>query len=176
MGCISEVMRKGNIAVRGSRWEEFKEECRAKEKSSEWASGTIGEACEKVAKEEVGRLGIVQEIFRKTMDFLRRIIAPVGGRRGVTLSYICPHCNRFLLEDNIWWVSTGKKHCSWWCAICGERCEWRSPNRILVVQLRTNEDEAKGFRAHAVPQGLCENLINALKLLANQHKDGDSPI
>ena len=24
-----------------------------------------------------------------------------------------------------------------------------------------------------VPQGLCENLINALKLLANQQKDGD---
>ena len=26
------------------------------------------------------------------------------------------------------------------------------------------------------PQGLCENLINALKLLANQQKYGDSPI
>ena len=32
------------------------------------------------------------------------------------------------------------------------------------------------LRAHAVPQGLCENLINAVKLLANQQKDGDSPI
>ena len=31
-------------------------------------------------------------------------------------------------------------------------------------------------RAHAAPQGLCENLINALKLLANQQSDGDSPI
>ena len=88
-------MRKGNIAVRDSRWEEFKEECRAKEKSSEWAPGTIREACGKVAKEEVGRVGIVQEIFRKSMNFLRRIIAPVCGR----LSYICPHCNLFPLED-----------------------------------------------------------------------------
>ena len=26
------------------------------------------------------------------------------------------------------------------------------------------------------PQGLCENLINVLKLLANQQKDGDGPI
>ena len=32
------------------------------------------------------------------------------------------------------------------------------------------------FEAHAVPQGLCENLINALKLLANQQKDGDGPV
>ena len=28
------------------------------------------------------------------------------------------------------------------------------------------------FKAHAVPQGLCANLINALKLLANQQEDG----
>ena len=67
-------------------------------------------------------------------------------------------------------VPTGKKHCSWWWATCGERYVWRAPNRILAVQLGTNGDEAKVFRAHAVQQGLCENLINALKLLANQQK------
>ena len=54
--------------------------------------------------------------------------------------------------------------------------EWRVPDRILVVQFGTNEEEAKVFRAHVVPQGLCENLIGALKLLANQQRDGDSPI
>ena len=32
-------------------------------------------------------------------DFLRRLIAPVSGRGGVTLSYICPHCNSFPVED-----------------------------------------------------------------------------
>ena len=41
-----------------------------------------------------------------------------------------------------------------------------------MQKLSTNEEEAKVFRAHAVPQGLCENLI---KLLANQERDGDSP-
>ena len=34
----------------------------------------------------------------------------------------------------------------------------------------------KGFQAHAAPQGLRENLINALKLLRHQQKDGDGPI
>ena len=34
----------------------------------------------------------------------------------------------------------------------------------------------KVFKAHAAPSELCDNLINALKLLANQQKDGDSPI
>ena len=32
---------------------------------------------------------------------------------------------------------------------------------------------AKVFKAHAIPQGLCEKLINALKLLANQQEDED---
>ena len=47
---------------------------------------------------------------------------------------------------------------------------------MLVVQLGTNANEAKVFKAHAAPQGLCENLINALNLLANQQTDGDCPI
>ena len=51
-----------------------------------------------------------------------------------------------------------------------------APNRILVVQLGTKANEAKVFKVHAAPHRLCENLINALKLLANQQKDGDSPI
>ena len=50
------------------------------------------------------------------------------------------------------------------------------PNRILVVQLGVNVNEAKVFKAHAAPLGLCDNLINAVKLLANQQKDGDSTI
>ena len=92
------------------------------------------------------------------------------------MSYTCPHCNLFPLEDYIWWASTASKHCRWCCAICGERYPWRAHNRILEVQIGTKEDEAKVFRAHAVLQGLCENLINAHKLLASQQKDGDSPI
>ena len=145
-----------------------------KRKSSVWASGAIRESYEKVVKEEAGRLGIVREILRKSTDFLWRIIAPVGGSGGGTLSYIWPHCNSFPPKDFIWWVSTTKKHCSWWCS--GERYEWRAPNRVLVVQLGTSEDGAKVFRGHVVAQGFCVNLINALKLLANQQKDGDSPI
>ena len=57
-----------------------------------------------------------------------------------------------------------------------EKNEWRAPNRSLVVQTGVSARQAKVFKAHAAPQGLCENLINALKLLTNQQKDGDSPI
>ena len=36
--------------------------------------------------------------------------------------------------------------------------------------------QAKVSRAHAAPQGTCENLINSLKLLTNHQKDGDSSV
>ena len=41
------------------------------------------------------------------------------------------------------------------------------------MQTRESFEQAKVFKVHAVPQGLCANLINALKLLANQQDDGD---
>ena len=42
------------------------------------------------------------------------------------------------VEDCIWWVSTGhgdsnnrkKKHCSWWCMVCGGKYEWRAPTKM----------------------------------------------
>ena len=47
------------------------------------------------------------------------------------------------------------------------------PNRILVIQLSASvREEAKVLKAHAAT----DNLVNALKFLANQQKDGDSPI
>ena len=91
------------------------------------------------------------------------------------MSYLCPHCNSFPLEDYVWWVSGGKT-AKWWCAICGEEYDWRQPNRLLVVQTGDSVSQAKVFKAHAVPQGFCGNLINALKLLANQQDDGDGLI
>ena len=56
-----------------------------------------------------------------------------------------------------------------------EKNKWRAPNRLLVVQTGDSASQAKVFKAHAAAQGLSENLINALKLLANHQKDGDSP-
>ena len=130
--------------------------------------------------ENIGVSSIAQENLRKSTDFLRRIIASVGNGR----PYVCPHCSCSDLDDSIWWVSSGrgdgnkrkKKHCSWWCAACGGQYEWRAPNRILVVQLSANANEAEVFKAHTAPLGLCDNLINAQKLQANQQKGGDSPI
>ena len=45
-----------------------------------------------------------------------------------------------------------------------------------MVQLGVNANEAKVFKAHAAPLGMCDNLINKLKLLANHQNDDDGPI
>ena len=71
------------------------------------------------------------------------------------MSYLCPHCNSFPMED----------HLVGWCAICGEKYDWKQPNRHLVVQTGDSIEQAKvfKFKGHAVPQGFCANLVNALK-------------
>ena len=48
-------------------------------------------------------MSVVLEIMIRSTDYLRRIIAPVGGQGGVTMSYLCPNCNSFPLEDYVWW-------------------------------------------------------------------------
>ena len=65
------------------------------------------------------------------------------------------------------------KHTKWWSATCGEKDDWKQPNKLSVVQTGDRIEQTKVFKAHAAPQGLCANLINALKVLANQQEDGD---
>ena len=91
----SQMMLKGYHAMRDGSSGEFKERYREKGKSSEWTLERIREANENVAKDEIGRLGIVLEILRKSTDFLRRVIAPVAGMGGVTLSYIARSATAF---------------------------------------------------------------------------------
>ena len=79
-------------------------------KASEWAFDRIKEAFEQVAQDEAEKVSVVQEIMLSSTDYLRRVIAPVGGREGVTMSYLCLHCNSFLLEDYMWWVSGEKTY------------------------------------------------------------------
>ena len=45
-----------------------------------------------------------------------------------------------------------------------------------MVQTGESVNQAKVITAHAVPQGVCGNPINELKLLANQQEDGDGLI
>ena len=90
-------------------------------------------AFEKVAKDKARKLSIVQEIMIRSTDYLRRIVASAGEQGGVTMSYLCPHCNSFPTEDYVWWVSAGKKHTGWWVCNLWRKYDWRAPNRLLLV-------------------------------------------
>ena len=86
------------------------------------------------------------------------------------MSYLCPHCNSLPLEDYVWWVS-GENIPGGGAQFVVRSTIWKQPNRLLVVQTGDSIEQAKVDKAHAVPQDLCDNLINALKLLANQQED-----
>ena len=90
----------------------------------------IKEAFDWIAKDEVEKMRIVQEIMLKSTDFLRRIIAPRRRTR---------------------------------------RCH----NVVRVPELQQFLFGGLRLVGHCRKQGMCENLINPLKLLANQQEDGD---
>ena len=140
-------MKQGFVAVRKGDWEEYNSTFRTEVKTTEWSFDRMKEAFEQVAQDEARKLSIVQEIMIRSTDYLRRIIAAAGGQGGVTMSYLCPHCNSFPLEDNIWWVSGSKGRNKWWCAISGEQYDWKQPYRLLVVQTGESVNQAKVFQS-----------------------------
>ena len=132
-------MRRAYFAMKHGNWEDFKEEFWKEGKLCEWTSERICEACEKVAKDDIGRLGIM----RKSTDFLRRIIAPVDGMGRSHFVVRLLTLQQFHLDGYIWWVSTGhqdcnrrKKHCNRCCAACGGRSI--ATGAVLLVEANTN--------------------------------------
>ena len=125
-----------------------------------------------VEQEDEERQSIVQGILRKSTDLLRRVIVPVEGQGGSPC-----RMSAVIATDSRWKTFSGgspsghgMKQCNWWCAPCGGQYNWKAPNRVLVTQDSTDRRGAKVF------EGVCDNLITALKLLANKQKDGDSPV
>ena len=96
------------FALKSGEREEYKSTFRTEVKATEWAFDRINEVFEQVAKDEARKLSTVQENMIRSTDYLRRIIAPAGEQGGVTVSFLCPHCNSFPMEDNVWRVSGGK--------------------------------------------------------------------
>ena len=54
-----------------------------------WTRVQVQECSYAVRQENEDQKSIVQQILHKSSDFPRRIIAPVQGQGGVTLSYAC---------------------------------------------------------------------------------------
>ena len=112
-------------------------------------------------------MSIVQEIMIRSRDYLRRIKEESQCLTGARIATV-----------SVWkttlGVSLGKKTATIGGVQSAEKNhDWKQPNRLLVVQTGDGIEQPKVFRAHAVPQGLCANLVSALKLLANQQEDGD---
>ena len=122
-------------------------------------SAKLQECYSEVKQEDDERKFIVQQIMQKSTDFLMRIIVPVEGQGGSH----CRTCALIIISSR-WKTATScatkhGKQCNWWCAACGGQHRWRNPNGIFVLQDSSDRRE---------PQGVCENLVNAVKLLAGQ--------
>ena len=108
--CTPRIMNQAFFALKAGDWEKYKSIIRVQTKAMKWALIEYKKPSRRWRKMRQGRLSTAQKLMLRSTDYLRRIIAPAGGQGGVTMSYLCPHCNSFLLEDYVWWVSAGKKH------------------------------------------------------------------
>ena len=100
--CNESMMKKGFTALKNGTWEEYKETLSLRVGLRQDRRGVrVGEA---------EKMSIVQGIMLRSTDYLRRVIASVGGQGGATMTYLCPNCKSFLLEDYVCWVSGAKTY------------------------------------------------------------------
>ena len=166
--CTPRMMKQAFFALKGGDWEEYKSIFRVQAKATEWAFDRIQEAFEKVAKDEARKLSTVQKYVKKYRLFSSR------QQKGKEVSR-CHTCARLATAGTLHLVGLREEE-----ELGGVRYVERNTigsngtgfwsYRQVIVFIRP-----KVFEAHAVPQGWCGNLINALKLLANQQEDGDGP-
>ena len=167
--CNEPMMKKGFTALKEWNMGRIKKPSGKKMKASGWAFDKIKEAFELVAQDETEKMSIVQEIMLRSTDFRRR----QSEVREESQCLTCAQTATVSLGKTTFGGSlgerpqsggaqfvekstTGGKHTGCWsCKRCG------------------NLSKQRYFKAHAVLQGLCANLTNAWKLLANQQEDGD---
>ena len=149
-----------------------------------WAGVKLKECYDEVERENAGRKTIAQQIVHKRTDFLRRIKASYDGSGGITLSYIRPHSHRsYTVIGTRLKISlvgsppgTERSNATGGAQLVENNTIGGTRTESRISRRERHACDAKVFRAHATLQGICENLINALKLLTSQQDDGDSPM
>ena len=177
-----QTMRRGYLAMKSGSWQSFKEEYRKEGKLCEWTFERIREACEKVAMDDIVRLGIAHEILRKTQT-------SCGGSSRQPTEWEESLCRTFARIATVspWRTTFGGYRRDTETATTGRRSI--ATGGVRLVEANTNGERPTGYwwyRSVSTPMkrrcSKCtqrrwgDNLINALKLLANQQKDGDSTI
>ena len=84
-------------AIRAGRADDWSE-LRKTDEVNPWTWSKLQEFYHEVKQVDDQRKSVVQ-IMQRSTDFLRRIIVPVEGQGRVPLSWVCPHCHRYPLED-----------------------------------------------------------------------------
>ena len=121
-----------------------------------------------VEQEDEDRQSNVEDILRKSTDFLRRIILPVEGQEeSPCRTCACiPTRLKIHLVGLLWARREAVQ-----LVVCSLR-PVRLEGPVHGLGHTRQHGPPKCFRAH----GMCDNLINALKLLANLQIDGDGPV
>ena len=137
-------------------WADDWSELMKSEEVNPWVMTKLRKSYYQAGQEDDQRKGIVQKVMQKSTDLLERIVVPVEGQGGSH----CPTC-ALIAADALMKVTPGA-------------LRWSTE----TAARRVNSEQSLGyagqkvFRAHAPPEGPCENLMCAIKLLAILHAGG----
>ena len=138
-------MKHGFFALKNGEWEEYKNTFRKEVNVTEWAFGRIKQAFEKGGEGESKNAQHRPRNHDKKYGLHAAHHRAISREQGGYDVIFVPALLQF---------PDGRPR------LVG----WKQPNRLLVVQTGESVNHANIFRAHAVHQGLCRNLMNALKV------------
>ena len=144
-------------------------------KLSVWASAKVGGCYSELKQEDEDRQSIVQHILRKCQDFMRRIVVSVKDQGGGHFVVRTVTDSRLNITFGGFCVGTERSSAAGSVRLVADSGMREIRTESWSYNPARSARDAM-FRPHAAPQGMCDKLINALKILANQQKDGDSPV
>ena len=110
-------------------------------------------------------------------NVLRHVVGETKRRGAITCTYVYDHCKLVSVEDLLWWVSTNHRERlknnsmgGWWCGACGQPYDFIKSDRLLTLQFGDTTNEQVVFLAHGAPDGECDNMISAVKLITKHDK------
>ena len=69
-----------------------------------WLVSTLNKCFRRAMLNDANKFEVLKNVMLKSSDLLR-IIDSDTEAGSLTVSYVCPHCGLFLIEDFIWWVT-----------------------------------------------------------------------
>ena len=94
-------IKKAMKAEQGDDWSKLKED----RSVTVWVVGTLKSCVRGAISNDANKFEVSRTLCGKVVIFFEKIIVSGAEARSLTMSYVCPRCGLFTIEDFICWVA-----------------------------------------------------------------------